>query len=130
MSASASEVARGDFCEATVGATDSTRGELFRRLFNTKTFSVNVVPEVPSVELCGALKNVVALSAGFTDGLGMGSPFSFLFLSLRSSKKILLDRVAQEQIRRKQKNMRQFEEDALPLFCFQVGAGEETERGM
>jgi glycerol-3-phosphate dehydrogenase (NAD+) len=69
----ANEVARGDFCEATVGATDATRGELFRRLFNTKTFSVNVVPEVPSVELCGALKNVVALSAGFTDGLGMGS---------------------------------------------------------
>ena len=87
MSASASEVARGDFCEATVGATDATRGELFRQLFNTKTFSVNVVPEVPSVELCGALKNVVALSAGFTDGLGMGSPFSFLFLSLCSSIK-------------------------------------------
>jgi glycerol-3-phosphate dehydrogenase (NAD+) len=42
-------------------------------LFNTPTFSVNVVNEVPSVELCGALKNVVALGAGFTDGLGMGS---------------------------------------------------------
>jgi glycerol-3-phosphate dehydrogenase (NAD+) len=69
----ANEVARGDFCEATVGATDPIKGELFRQLFNTKTFSVNVVHEVPSVELCGALKNVVALSAGFTDGLGMGS---------------------------------------------------------
>jgi glycerol-3-phosphate dehydrogenase (NAD+) len=56
-----------------VGATDAVKGELFRQLFNTKTFSVNVVLEVPSVELCGALKNVVALSAGFSDGLGMGS---------------------------------------------------------
>jgi glycerol-3-phosphate dehydrogenase (NAD+) len=37
-----------------------------------KTFSVNVVDEVASVELCGALKNVVALAAGFTDGIGMG----------------------------------------------------------
>merc|ERR1712118_569564 len=34
---------------------------------------VNTVDEVASVELCGALKNVVALAAGFTDGIGMGS---------------------------------------------------------
>jgi glycerol-3-phosphate dehydrogenase (NAD+) len=69
----ANEVARGDFCEATVGATDAETGAVFQMLFNTKAFSVNVVEEVPSVELCGALKNVVALAAGFTDGLGMGS---------------------------------------------------------
>ena len=69
----ANEVARGDFCEATVGTTDAETGAVFRLLFNTKAFSVNVVEEVASVELCGALKNVVALAAGFTDGLGMGS---------------------------------------------------------
>jgi glycerol-3-phosphate dehydrogenase (NAD+) len=67
------EVARDDFCEATIGTTDPKVGETFQLLFNTPTFSVNVVNEVPSVELCGALKNVVALAAGFTDGLGMGS---------------------------------------------------------
>merc|ERR1740138_1384907 len=69
----ANEVARGDFCEATVGATDAETGPVHRMLFHTKTFRVNVVDEVASVELCGALKNVVALAAGFTDGLGMGS---------------------------------------------------------
>jgi len=69
----ANEVARGDFCEATVGATDATHGAVFRLLFNTKAFRVNIVNEVASVELCGALKNVVALGAGFTDGLGMGA---------------------------------------------------------
>merc|ERR1711937_660053 len=69
----ANEVARGDFCEATVGATDATTGAVHQMLFNTKSFSVNVVNEVASVELCGAIKNVVALAAGFTDGLGMGS---------------------------------------------------------
>jgi len=69
----ADEVARGDFCEATIGATSKQTGELFHKLFDMKTFSVNVVDEVPSVELCGALKNVVALAAGFTDGIGMGS---------------------------------------------------------
>merc|ERR1711977_687477 len=69
----ANEVARGDFCEATVGATDAMTGAVHQMVFNTKSFSVNVVDEVASVELCGALKNVVALAAGFTDGLGMGS---------------------------------------------------------
>merc|ERR1711937_50600 len=69
----ANEVARGDFCEATVGATDAETGAVFKMLFNTKSFRVNVVDEVASVELCGALKNVVALAAGFTDGLGMGA---------------------------------------------------------
>jgi glycerol-3-phosphate dehydrogenase (NAD+) len=69
----ANEVARGDFCEATVGATDAMTGAVHQMVFNTKSFSVNVVDEGASVELCGALKNVVALAAGFTDGLGMGS---------------------------------------------------------
>jgi glycerol-3-phosphate dehydrogenase (NAD+) len=69
----ANEVARGDFCEATVGATDAMTGAVHQMMFNTKSFSVNVVNEVASVELCGAIKNVVALAAGFTDGLGMGS---------------------------------------------------------
>merc|ERR1719331_2552291 len=69
----AMEVARDDFCEATIGTTDPASGETFQLLFNTPTFSVNVVNEIPSVELCGALKNVVALAAGFTDGMGMGS---------------------------------------------------------
>jgi len=68
----ADEVARGDFCEATIGASDKETGELFHKLFDMKTFSVNTVDEVASVELCGALKNVVALAAGFTDGIGMG----------------------------------------------------------
>merc|ERR1711937_1070743 len=69
----ANEAARGDFCEATVGATGAMTGAVHQMVFNTKSFSVNVVDEVASVELCGALKNVVALAAGFTDGLGMGS---------------------------------------------------------
>merc|ERR1719321_2358276 len=42
----ANEVARGDFCEATVGATDAMTGAVHQLLFNTKSFSVNVVDEV------------------------------------------------------------------------------------
>merc|ERR1719161_366946 len=63
----ANEVARGDFCEATVGTTDAETGAVFRLLFNTKAFSVNVVEEVASVELCGALENVVALSVNVVE---------------------------------------------------------------
>jgi len=68
----ADEVARGDFCEATIGSTDTETAAVFHKLFDMKTFRVNVVDEVASVELCGALKNVVALAAGFVDGLGQG----------------------------------------------------------
>lgn len=38
----------------------------------TPNFRITVVPEVDTVEICGALKNVVAVGAGFCDGLGFG----------------------------------------------------------
>jgi glycerol-3-phosphate dehydrogenase (NAD+) len=69
----AEEVARGDFCEATVAMRDEEQAEKFRLLFDAPMFYVRATDDVEGVELCGALKNVVALAAGFSDGLGMGS---------------------------------------------------------
>jgi glycerol-3-phosphate dehydrogenase (NAD+) len=68
----ANEVAKDQFCEATIGTADASSAALWKKLFDTPVFKINTVPDVPGVELCGALKNVVALGAGFCDGLDFG----------------------------------------------------------
>jgi len=66
----ADEVALERFCETTIGSRSEEDGELFFKLFNTNYFHVNVIRDYVGVELCGALKNVVAVGAGISDGLG------------------------------------------------------------
>lgn len=68
----ASEVAQEQFCETTIGYRDEQNGELMAKLFHAPYFHVNIVHDVTSVELCGALKNVVGVAAGLVDGLKMG----------------------------------------------------------
>jgi len=68
----ANEVAKGDFAEATIGCTDLAIGKKWCEVFNTKDFKVDPIQDVAGAELCGAIKNVVALGAGFCDGLGYG----------------------------------------------------------
>ncbi|KXN67661.1 NAD-dependent glycerol-3-phosphate dehydrogenase [Conidiobolus coronatus NRRL 28638] len=68
----ASEIALEKFCETTIGYRNRASGELFARIFHTPYFLVNIVPDVEGVEICGALKNVVAIAAGVVDGLKLG----------------------------------------------------------
>ena len=68
----ANEVAQEQFSEATIGTYNQDNGNTFRDLFHSEYFRIRVIKDVHGVELCGALKNVVALAAGFVDGLGMG----------------------------------------------------------
>uniref|UniRef100_A0A5S6QL48 Glycerol-3-phosphate dehydrogenase [NAD(+)] n=1 Tax=Trichuris muris TaxID=70415 RepID=A0A5S6QL48_TRIMR len=67
------EVAQKQFCEATIGVQDGIDEAILKKLFQTENFLINVVCDLPTVELCGALKNVVACAAGMIDGLGYGS---------------------------------------------------------
>lgn len=69
----AMDVARQDFCEATIGSAVPEQGEVLKLVFQRPEFRINVVPDAPTVELCGALKNVVAVAAGFMDGLKYGA---------------------------------------------------------
>ncbi|XP_020361608.1 glycerol-3-phosphate dehydrogenase [NAD(+)], cytoplasmic isoform X2 [Oncorhynchus kisutch] len=68
----ANEVADEKFCETTIGCKDKEHGALLKELMQTSNFRVTVVEESDVVEICGALKNIVAVGAGFCDGLGFG----------------------------------------------------------
>lgn len=84
----ANEVAEDKFCESTLGVPPHPMttppdeesqlhslqdSQLWHLLFQTDTFRIRVVQDVEGVCLCGGLKNVIALAAGFSDGLGWGS---------------------------------------------------------
>ncbi len=47
-------------------------GGTFKLLIETDNFRVTVVHDAIAVEMCGALKNIVAVGAGFVDGLKLG----------------------------------------------------------
>ncbi|KAL1021435.1 hypothetical protein UPYG_G00013230 [Umbra pygmaea] len=68
----ANEVADEKFCETTIGCKNKDHGSLLKELMQTSNFRVTVVKESDVVEICGALKNIVAVGAGFCDGLGFG----------------------------------------------------------
>merc|ERR1739838_232053 len=65
----ANEVADEKFCETTIGAEDPVVGSDLKLLFQTDNFRVTVVADAAIVEICGALKNIVACAAGFCDGM-------------------------------------------------------------
>jgi glycerol-3-phosphate dehydrogenase (NAD(P)+) len=68
----AEEVGRGVPSATVIAAYDPCVGRLFQDIFTTRFFRVYTNPDVVGVELCGASKNVIAVAAGMSDGLGYG----------------------------------------------------------
>ncbi|XP_063713135.1 glycerol-3-phosphate dehydrogenase [NAD(+)], cytoplasmic-like [Symsagittifera roscoffensis] len=69
----ANEIAMEQFAEATIATKDESQGRIFQQVFNRPFFRCAWVDDVTAVECCGALKNIIALGAGFVDALGMGN---------------------------------------------------------
>ncbi|VVC41844.1 Hypothetical protein CINCED_3A017644 [Cinara cedri] len=68
----ANEIADEKFSETTIGCRDQNLGKILKAIIQTDYFRVSVVDDVEAVEICGALKNIVAVGAGFVDGLKLG----------------------------------------------------------
>ncbi len=68
----AEEVGRGIPAAAVVASADPASAAALQVLLSGPAFRVYTNPDIVGVELCGALKNVVALATGIGDGLGGG----------------------------------------------------------
>lgn len=68
----AGEVARGDPTALTIASQDSELADTVQREFSDPRFRIYTNDDVIGVELGGALKNIIAISAGICDGLGLG----------------------------------------------------------
>ncbi|HLC14817.1 MAG TPA: NAD(P)H-dependent glycerol-3-phosphate dehydrogenase [Thermodesulfovibrionia bacterium] len=69
----AAEVAKNQPTAVTLAAQDKDLAMRLQRLFNTNYFRVYTNYDIVGVELGGAVKNVIALASGITDGLGLGN---------------------------------------------------------
>jgi glycerol-3-phosphate dehydrogenase (NAD(P)+) len=68
----AREIAAGKPAGSVIASADGDLATELAWVLSSERFRVYTNPDIIGVELCGALKNVVALAAGMVDGLGFG----------------------------------------------------------
>ncbi len=85
----AEEVARGTPTAVVLGATEAAVAAELQGIFNGEALRAYTTDDLAGVELGGALKNVFALAAGVSDGLGLGD----------NAKAALVTRALAEMIR-------------------------------
>ena len=69
----AAEVARSLPCAIVAASRNETDAEAVQKLFSSECFRVYTNKDVIGVEIGGALKNVVAIASGISDGLKLGT---------------------------------------------------------
>jgi glycerol-3-phosphate dehydrogenase (NAD(P)+) len=77
----AKEVAHGLPAASVVAAQDIDLAEKAQELMESPKFFLSTSDDVIGVELCGALKNIIALGAGMIDGLGLGDNAKGAFIT-------------------------------------------------
>lgn len=68
----AEEIVRGQPTSLVVASSEPAFAEAIQRLFSGRRFRLYTNGDLIGVEMAGALKNIIALAAGVTDGLGFG----------------------------------------------------------
>jgi glycerol-3-phosphate dehydrogenase (NAD+) len=66
----ADEVGKGCVSEGTLGYCCERSARVLMELFNCYSYRVSMVEDIPGVELCGSLKNIVSIGYGIGCGLG------------------------------------------------------------
>jgi glycerol-3-phosphate dehydrogenase (NAD(P)+) len=66
------EIANGQPAPTVIASDDAQTARHFQALVGTRFFRAYTNDDVIGVELCGALKNIIALGAGAIDGIGYG----------------------------------------------------------
>lgn len=94
----AAEVAKKRPTAVTLSCDDMTTALLLQEIFNTGYFRVYTHDDVLGVELGGALKNVIAIASGISDGLALGhnARAALLTRSLAEIKRLGVAMGAQE----------------------------------
>jgi len=68
----AEEVSAGMPTTVVVGSANKRAAAIIQEIFMNDVFRVYISPDITGIELGGSIKNVIALAAGVSDGLGFG----------------------------------------------------------
>lgn len=68
----AEEICKGKISAAVIASTHASVAQFFQRLIMNENFRIYLSDDVVGVELCAAIKNVVAIACGICTGLGYG----------------------------------------------------------
>lgn len=77
----AKEIVAGKPSSTVIASSDKKGATMAQSIINSSVFRVYTNDDIVGVELCGALKNIIALGAGISDGLGLGDNAKAAFVT-------------------------------------------------